>query len=73
MKTAGDIDAYEILGRELVFYWRNLKSGQKRELSIPLTAKIPGSYTAPASRAYGCYLDEHKKWAAGESIEIIPC
>ena len=72
MISAGEIDAYEILGRELVLYWRALKGEAKVELSIPLTAEIPGVYTAPASRVYGYYLDEHKKWAAGELIEISP-
>ena len=72
MKAAGEIDSYEMLGRELVLYWRALKGGEKLELSLPLTAEIPGVYTAPASRVYGYYLEEHKKWAAGESIEISP-
>ena len=72
MKAAGEIDSYEILGRELVLYWRNLKADQKLELSIPLTAEIPGTYSAPASRVYGYYLEEYKKWAAGERIEISP-
>ena len=72
LKAAGQIDSYEILGRELVLYWRVLKGGEKVDLSIPLIAEIPGLYKAPASRAYGYYLDEHKKWAAGEKIEISP-
>ena len=72
MKAAGKIDSYEILGRELVLYWRGFKGGEKVELTIPMTAEIPGLYTAPASRVYGYYLEEHKNWAAGESIEITP-
>ena len=72
MKAAGDIDSYEVLGRELVLYWRAFKGGEKVELSLPLTAEVPGTFTAPASRVYGYYLDEHKNWAAGESIEITP-
>lgn len=72
MKAAGQIDAYEILGRELVLYWRGFKGGEKVELTIPMTAEIPGFYTAPASRVYSYYLEEHKNWTDGESIEITP-
>ena len=72
MVAAGQIAAYEILGRDLVLYWRKLQAGPHIELSIPLTAQTPGSYTAPASRAYAFYLDEHKHWVAGEEIEILP-
>lgn len=72
MKAAGKIDAYEILGRELVLYWRGFKGGEKVELTIPMKAEIPGFYTAPASRVYAYYLEEHKNWVTGESIEITP-
>ena len=72
MKTAGEIDSYEMMGRELVLYWRALKGGATVNLAIPLIAEIPGEYTAPASRVYGYYLDEHKFWAAGESVKISP-
>lgn len=72
MRASGKIDSYEIIGRELVLYWRGFNGGEKVELVIPMTAEIPGFYTAPASRAYSYYLDEHKNWAAGESIEITP-
>jgi len=72
LKTAGEIDSYEIIGRELVLYWRALKGGAKVNLTIPLTAEIPGLYSGPASRVYGYYLDEHKTWAAGEMVEITP-
>jgi len=57
------IAAYEVRGREVVFYWRELKAEQKVELPLSLVAAIPGSYTAPASRAYLYYTDEHKTWS----------
>ncbi|MDR0882142.1 MAG: A-macroglobulin complement component [Candidatus Adiutrix sp.] len=72
MVAAGQVAAYDIKGRELTLYWRNLKGDGRIDLTIPLTAEIPGRYTAPASRAYGYYLDEHKDWQAGESLEISP-
>ncbi len=57
------IAAYEVRGREVVLYWRELKAEQKVELPLSLVATIPGTYTAPASRAYLYYTDEHKTWA----------
>lgn len=70
--TEGRIASYEIKGRELVLYWRGLAAEEKVELSIPMIARIPGTYTAPASRVYAYYLDEHVQWAAGETIAITP-
>jgi uncharacterized protein YfaS (alpha-2-macroglobulin family) len=69
---AGRIAAYEVIGREVVLYWRELKASEKVELPISLVAAIPGQYTAPASRAYLYYTDEFKHWAAGVSVTIEP-
>ena len=70
MVAGGQMAAYEIIGRELVLYWRAFKAEEERTLSIPLVAQSPGMYTAPASRVYAYYLDEHKQWAAGETVEV---
>ncbi|MDP2959667.1 MAG: hypothetical protein Q8N53_24905, partial [Longimicrobiales bacterium] len=59
---AGGIAAYEVLGRNLVLYWRALEPGQKVKVPISLVAAIPGDYTGPASRAYRYYTDEQKVW-----------
>jgi uncharacterized protein YfaS (alpha-2-macroglobulin family) len=69
---AGRIDAYEVLGRDVVLYWRGLKAEERVELPISLVAAIPGSYTGPASRAYLYYTDEHKHWVDGLKVEISP-
>ena len=37
-----------------------------------IVAAVPGRYTAPASRAYLYYGDEHKQWAAPVKVEITP-
>lgn len=66
------IDAYEVLGREVVLYWRQLKPGVKVDLPLSLTAAVPGTYLAPASRAYKYYTDEFKQWAEGTSVTITP-
>ncbi len=70
MVAAGQMAAYEIRGSELVLYWRAFKGGSSTELLLPLIARAPGSYTAPASRVYPYYLEEHKNWAPGEAIKI---
>ncbi|MDR2209267.1 MAG: hypothetical protein LBE22_09900 [Azoarcus sp.] len=70
LASAGQIASYEIIGRELVLYWRVMKGNTEVDLSIPFTANIPGIYTGSASRAYAFYLDEHKHWVSGEKIEI---
>ena len=67
---AGKIAAYEVLGREVVLYWRELKAEQEVQVPISLVAAIPGTYTGPASRAYLYYTDEHKNWANPVTVKI---
>jgi hypothetical protein len=69
---SGKIASYEVLGRELVLYWRSMKAGQKIGLPVSVIAEIPGIYTAPASRAYLYYTDEHKHWVSPITVEINP-
>jgi len=69
---SGRIAAYEVIGREVVLYWREMKPGQKVELPLSLVAAVPGTYTSPASRAYLYYTDEFKQWAPGVSVKIEP-
>lgn len=71
MKKAKKIAAYEVRGREVILYWREFAAGAKIELAIRANAGVPGTYTAPASRAYLYYGDEHKTWKAGEKVKIV--
>jgi len=66
------IAAYEVLGREVVLYWRELKAEERVELPLSLVAALPGTYTGPASRAYLYYADEAKNWVGGLRAEITP-
>ena len=67
---AARISAYEVIGREVILYWRALKAGEKRIIPISLIAAIPGTYTGPASRAYLYYTDEDKHWEEGRSVTV---
>jgi hypothetical protein len=69
---SGTIAAYEVLGRNLVLYWRALEPGRKVRVPISLVAAIPGDYTGPASRAYRYYTDEQKVWVDPLRVTIAP-
>ena len=69
---SGAIAAYEVRGREVILYWREMTPGQKREFPISLVAAIPGRYSGPASRTYLYYTDEHKQWVDPLHVEIAP-
>jgi hypothetical protein len=66
------IAAYEVIGRDVVLYWRDMQAGKKIELPISLVAAIPGTYTGPASRAYLYYTDEYKDWSDPLKVTITP-
>jgi uncharacterized protein YfaS (alpha-2-macroglobulin family) len=72
LKKAGRIAAYEVIGRDVVLYWRELAPKQKVALPMSLVAAVPGTYTAAASRSYEYYADEFKQWAPGLKVEIAP-
>jgi len=69
---SGKVDAYEVIGREVVLYWRYIKPNDRFELPLSLVAAVPGVYTGPASRAYLYYTDEVKNWAPGLKVTIAP-
>lgn len=66
------VDAYEVLGRDVVLYWRGLEPRKKLEVPLSLIAAVPGTYTGPASRAYLYYADNHKSWRDGLKVTIAP-
>jgi alpha-2-macroglobulin-like protein len=69
---SGRIDAYEVIGREVILYWRYIKPNDKFDLPLSLIAAVPGNYTGPASRAYLYYTDEFKNWSPGLKVTITP-
>lgn len=66
------VDAYEVIGRDVVLYWRGLEPRKKLDVPLSLVAAVPGTYTGPASRAYLYYADEHKTWQDGLKVSIAP-
>ncbi len=68
----GSVDAYEVLGRDVVLYWRGMEKKQVREVPLSLVAAVPGRYVGPASRAYEYYTDEHKVWRDGLAVTVTP-
>lgn len=66
------IAAYEVLGREVILYWREMKARQKVQFPLSLVAAIPGEYTGPASRSYLYYTDEHKQWVDPLHVVVNP-
>jgi hypothetical protein len=66
----GVISAWELRGRELVLYWRDLAPDAKIEVNLDLVCRLPGSYRGPASRAYLYYNADHKFWTDPLAITI---
>ena len=67
---ADRIAAYEVRGREVILYWRDLQPRESVQIPLSVVAAVPGIYTGPASRAYLYYADEFKRWNAGLKITI---
>ncbi len=68
----GTVDAYEVIGREVVLYWRGMEPRKSIRVPLSLVAAVPGTYTGPASRAYLYYGDEHKAWVPGLAVTVVP-
>jgi hypothetical protein len=68
--AGGKIDSWEIRGRELVLYWRELPAGAKIPLEVDLTCHLPGAYRGPPSRAYLVYDADQPYWAEPLQVRI---
>lgn len=67
---AKTIDAYEVMGRDVVLYWRGMTPRQEVRVPVSLVAAVPGRYVGPASRAYLYYGNEHKAWVDGLKADV---
>jgi hypothetical protein len=64
------VDAYEVMGRDVVLYWRGMTPREQRRVPVSLVAAVPGRYVGPASRAYQYYSAEAKAWVPGLAVDI---
>lgn len=71
-KRAGAIDSWELRGRELVLYWRELAPDAKQQVELDLVCRQPGQYRGPAGRAYLYYSADRKHWVEPLSLRIDP-
>ncbi|MHC4816032.1 MAG: alpha-2-macroglobulin family protein, partial [Planctomycetota bacterium] len=72
LKKAEQFAFYELRGREVILYWRGMTKGRRRQVVLDLTARIPGTTTGPASRAYLYYTPDQKRWAQPLKITVRP-
>ncbi|ACY15669.1 MG2 domain-containing protein [Haliangium ochraceum] len=70
LKDKGVIGFFETREREVVLYFRDLAPKAHKEIDIDLLARVPGSYVAPASRAYLYYTDEFKHWVPPTEVRV---
>ncbi len=70
--AAGDVAHWETRGRELVFYWRGLEAQGRHELLLECIARLPGTTTGAASRAWLYYTPTSRRWAPPLRIEVEP-
>lgn len=61
---------WELKGRELALYWRDLAPEASKKLTLDLVARIPGLSSGPASRTYLYYTPQQKRWAAPLRIDV---
>lgn len=66
----GAFASWELRGRELVLYWRRLDARAEQTFTIDLIARVPGTTTGPASRAWLYYTPAQQRWAAPMQVSI---
>jgi hypothetical protein len=66
------LSQWEVHGRELVLYWRDMAPSERIELSLDVEARVPGIYRGPSSRSYLYYTPEHRIWVEPLKVTINP-
>jgi hypothetical protein len=72
LRDKGIIDFYETRPREVILYFRALGPKAVKDIPLELMSTVPGSFTAPASRAYLYYTAEHKHWVEPSVVTVTP-
>jgi DNA-binding FrmR family transcriptional regulator len=70
--TRAKLSQWEVRGRDLVLYWRDMAPRETFNLSLDLEARVPGVYRGPAGRAYLYYTPEHRTWIEPVRVTINP-
>ncbi|MBX2802375.1 MAG: hypothetical protein KTR31_32145 [Myxococcales bacterium] len=72
LQDKGVIAFFETRPREVTLYWDGIHPRETHEVALDLVARVPGSFTGPASSAYPYYDDEAKGWAEGLAATVRP-
>ena len=72
LREKGIVSHFEVVGREIRLYWRDLAPEKKISFTIDLVCEVPGEYRGPASRGYLYYNADHKHWVEPLKIKINP-
>ncbi len=64
------VDFYEIIGNNVVFYFRDMAPAETHTINLDLKAEMPGEFDAPASSGYLYYTNEFKDWDSVETVVI---
>ncbi len=70
LQERGTVAFYELKDGRLACYFRDLKPGEVKVISLDLKAEVPGRFAAPASAAYLYYTDELKWWVPGTAVRV---
>lgn len=70
LQDKGVFDFYEVIGSDVVLYYRQMKPEETKTVHLDLKAEIKGTYESPASCAYLYYTAEDKVWVKANKISI---
>lgn len=65
------VDFYEVMGSDVVFYYRQMKPSEQKTINLDCKVEIAGTYIPPASRAYLYYTNEDKIWTGLKPVVIV--
>lgn len=65
-----EVDFYETRGNKIFLYYRQLKPGEIRNITLTLNTLVKGRYESSAASAYLYYTAERKTWQPGLPLEI---
>ncbi len=70
LRTRGTVSFYETRDNEVIVYFDGLGPEEVRMVDLDLLATVPGTYVAPATRAYLYYDDDKVAWAPPIRVSV---